>query len=243
MMKVMTLNINYYHDKHGSWEARKELICAAIRAADPDVIALQAVRRDQTVSQGEDQATQLARLLPVYQRAVFQPAVTYEDGAAEGSAFLSRLEILELSVIPGLEDTNQRIVLNALIDRPSGPLRLFNAHFSWVYEQGQRNIRETLPYLNSFSESAMLVGDFNIAPDNDLLKRFHEEGWVDVWAELRPEEQGYTFVENKRLANRIDYAWLKRELLRSVQDIAIVADNQDEKGRRPSDHVGLLVTL
>lgn len=45
-MKVLTDNINYYVDKHGPWPLRRIILRDIIQRVDPDVIALQAVRRN-----------------------------------------------------------------------------------------------------------------------------------------------------------------------------------------------------
>lgn len=185
MLKVMTLNINSYSTKHGPWSIRKGLIQKAIQNASPDIIALRAVRKESGVNNGEDQATQLARLLPECRYVVFQPAMHDGNGDSGGSAFLSRLKIVEtnyprLTLRPGLDDTNQRIVLTALLDLKTVPFYLFNAHFSWVYQQASDNLNETLPSINSFAGHALLVSDLNTTPDTDIMNRFCKEGWVDT---------------------------------------------------------------
>ncbi|GAB63344.1 MAG: hypothetical protein DWB56_05695 [Candidatus Jettenia sp.] len=247
MLKVMTFNINSYSTKHGPWSTRKILIRNAIQDASPDIIALQAVRKEFGVNNGADQATQIAELLPEYRYIIFQPAMHDENGNSGGSAFLSRLNIIEASCLkltlrPGLEDVNQRVVLTSVLNLKTGPFYLFNAHFSWVYQQASDNVHETLPYINSFTGYALLVGDFNTTPDTDIINRFRKEGWADTWAELCPQDNGYTF-ESDHLTKRIDYAWANDSLKQRITAVEIVANNYDTGGKRPSDHIGLLVTL
>ncbi len=248
MLKVMTLNINYYGTKHGPWSVRRKLIQQVIQAARPDIIALQAVRQDPAVQHSIDQAAQLAELLPEYVYRIFQEAAHTPDGGSEGSAFLSRIKILEshsleLSLRPGLEDNNPRVVLHARFDLPGSPFHIFNAHFSWVFQQALDNADEALAYTHSLAGRAMLVGDLNTIPTDEPMKRFGAAGWTDAWATLRPDQEGFTFVESGRLAKRIDYAWVNALLEPELQSIDIVADNQTAEGARPSDHAGLLITL
>lgn len=243
----MTLNINYYGSKHGLWSVRKGFIQKVIQNASPDIIALQAVKREPAVNNGVDQASQLAELLPEYQYVVFQEAVNYENGSSDGLAFLSRFEVVEtdyivLTLHPGLEDTSQRILLNALFDLPTGPFHVFNAHFSWIYQQALKNLNETLPYINSFTKQSLLIGDLNMTPDTEVIRQLSKEGWIDIWAKLHPDDNGYTF-ESNYLTKRIDYAWIHNSLEQQVKAIEIVANNHDENGNRPSDHVGLLFQL
>jgi exonuclease III len=89
----------------------------------------------------------------------------------------------------------------------------------------------------------MLVGDLNITPESGLLEPFAAGGWIDVWSDLRPREDGFTFLEDGRLAKRIDYVWVNRELRPHVEGIGIVADSKHETGAKASDHVGLQVSV
>ncbi|HEY9877354.1 MAG TPA: endonuclease/exonuclease/phosphatase family protein [Leptolyngbyaceae cyanobacterium] len=248
MLRIMTLNINYYGTQHGPWEVRQQLIANAIAKSQPDIIALQAVAQDPAIAEGQDQASQLASQLQGYPYHLFCPAQIHADGRVEGMAILSSLPLAishyrELSLRPDLEDTNPRILLHARFDLPEGPFHLFNAHFSWVAEQTQDNLNEVLPYLQTFAGNAVLVGDLNTAPDSSLMAQFREEGWVDSWAERYPQEDGYTFVEGGKLCKRIDYVWVREELQARIKDVEIMADTVSEKGARASDHLGLLATL
>jgi endonuclease/exonuclease/phosphatase family metal-dependent hydrolase len=248
MFKVMTLNVNYFMDRYGPWQIRKELVCEAIRAVEPDAIALQAVRCDPAVHQGLDQASQLATLLPEYRQVLFQPAIEDFHGIAEGSALVACSPWREtgsrrLTLLPGLDDQNQRVVLAAIFDLGEHGVNLFNAHFSWVHEQARLNLSETLTFICPFSGPGMLVGDLNAPPDSDLWQPLIAAGWTDVWAALYPDQPGYTFVEGDRLSKRIDYVWVNEELRPYVRDIEVVATGLHPSGARASDHAGLLVTF
>ena len=248
MLNIMTLNANYYGDQFGPWPIRRELIREAIVQADPDIIALQAVRKDPEKFDGADQATQLANLLSGYDQVVYQPADPHESGITEGSAFISRLEIQgtdyrPLTFIPDLDDPNHRAVLKAVFNVQEGKLLLYNGHFSWISRQAEKNIQEALEYMVPMSGFTLLVGDLNTTPDSVLFKPFREDGFIDAWRELHPGENGYTFMERANLSKRIDYAWLGPELKEHLMAIEIIADQVTDTGARASDHAGLLVTL
>ncbi len=247
MYQVLTLNLNYYGMKHGPWFTRREIICDVIRNANPDLVAFQAVEADPAVAEGLDQATQLARLLPDYRYVFFQPAQRMPTGGTQGSAFLSRRRLetptyLSLTKIQDLDDTNKRVLLAARLDLTAGPLHVFNGHFSWVAEQAHANVAEALPYMETFSGRALLVGDLNNTPDSTAWQQIRRMDWIDVWAQLHPEEPGYTF-ESSSPTMRIDYAWVDSELEHLVSAIEIVADQPNAEGMRASDHFGLLITL
>lgn len=248
MLKIMTLNLNYYGGQYGPWDARRDLIFLAIREERPDILAFQAVRKDPTISNGLDQAAQIAGILPEYSHSYFEPAMKGDSGSEEGSALLARLPWIdtgcqELTLLPGLEDKNKRLMLAARFDGQGGPLTLLNAHFSWVSEQARVNIEEALRFAGSFQGRRILVGDLNTTPESDLWQPLIEAGWKDAWAQLQPQDPGYTFVEDGRLAKRIDYAWVSPELIGQIKQIRVVAGEVNESGVRVSDHAGLLVTL
>lgn len=270
MLRVMTLNLNGYVEKHGEWTARRGLILSAIQSVQPDILALQAVAKDNRRFGGHDQATQLAlqgasvaggtpASAPVedrpgehepkggYSHIYFQPAAAAVDGIEAGTAIVSRLpfaatDYLRLSLLPDLEDTTRRVVLMARFDRPNGPFYLFNAHFSWVREQLENNLAEALPWLTAVEAPALLVGDLNAPAGEGLLTLLREAGWVDAWETLRGGEPGHTF-EAGQPSIRIDYAWANPYLAGRLSAIDIVCTEEGPAGEHVSDHYGLLVSI
>jgi endonuclease/exonuclease/phosphatase family metal-dependent hydrolase len=242
-MKVMTLNINYYMTKHGPWNKRKENIAALIQEQNPDIILLQAVKQDPRVGGGIDQAAQLLVQMEEYQHYYYQSVTTYQDESKDGSAIISRFPIMAvdhiiLTLMPGLEDPNTRTLLTCLLETPYGPLRVFNAHFSWVYEQAALNMEEARAFLKSFSEPAVLGGDFNTTPEMDILDGLREDSWVDAWTRMHPDEPGYTF-EAPDPTLRIDYIWVSPALSPNLSQIVILEHRGADQSARLSDHLGL----
>jgi exonuclease III len=89
----------------------------------------------------------------------------------------------------------------------------------------------------------LLVGDLNITPESGHLDPFSDAGWTDAWSELRPQEGGFTFFEAGRLARRIDYVWVNRDLRPYLAGVDIAAHLQHSSGARVSDHVALQAAL
>ncbi|HEX6929439.1 MAG TPA: endonuclease/exonuclease/phosphatase family protein, partial [Gammaproteobacteria bacterium] len=191
MLTVMTQNLNYYANRHGAWPRRRELLCDAIRDAEPDVVALQAVCSDPSIDDGTDQATQLSRALSNYPYVFFYPAKVTDAGREEGSAIISRIAlheptVRELSLRKNLEDNNPRVIQHARFDLEKGALNVFNAYFSWVEEQAADNIAECVAFLGRASGPALLVGDFNIPAGSILLRQLEAAGFTDLWLESNP---------------------------------------------------------
>jgi endonuclease/exonuclease/phosphatase family metal-dependent hydrolase len=246
MFRILTQNLNYYIDRHGAWDARRDMLVELLNRWQPDLAAFQAVRRDLSQYDGLDQAAQLARQAG-YAFTCFQPADSEIGGLEAGSALISRLPIqdvdfLRLTNIGGIEDTSRRVLLSGRVDSGAGSLHVFNAHFSWVAEQLQNNIDEALPFITAVQEPAVLVGDLNAPAGQGLLYLFEEAGWVDAWKALHPAQPGFTF-EAGRPSIRIDYAWLNPFLAARLQAVDLVADQTGPHGEHVSDHYGLMVTL
>jgi endonuclease/exonuclease/phosphatase family metal-dependent hydrolase len=246
-MKIMTLNINGYGSKHGSWIARKPLIGKAIREASPDVVALQAVRKEIRLAGGVNQAAQVATAVSGFPYVAFEPASLAVDGSAEGLAFLGKNAPLEtsglrLSLPQVAEDPARRMVFQGLF-RPNGQtLRVFNAHFSWIPEQNEANLREALAFLRTYEGPAVLVGDFNAPPDAASLALLAKEGWTDLWANLKEGDPGFTF-EADEPDRRIDFIWANREAAERVRSIEVLRAPENDEGNRLSDHLGLVATI
>lgn len=246
MFKIMTLNINYYGAKFGPWNARKELIATVIDDLQPDVVVLQAVRRDSQLEGGRDQAQQLADLLADYPTVHFAPSAHYDDGREEGGAMLARgpiesTEIHPLTYEPNPEDFNERALLVARVRIHGGAIAVVNGHFSWVPAINRRNVDEALALLARLDAPAILAGDLNAPPDSAGMQRLRDSGWIDAWAALRDGDAGYTF-EADAPQQRIDYIWLHPQLAPRLRAIDVVSGRGDD-GARLSDHYGLIATF
>ena len=234
-LKLLTLNINFYGDKHGAWPERKDLIVEAIRNADPDVIALQAVG----AFDGSNQADEIEGSLSGYSTH-FEPI-----GDDQGMAVISRLPILatettELSRRSGHDDSFDRIVLRALIESSFGPVNLFNAHVSWVDHQALENIGEVMSFVDCFSGPKLIAGDFNQTPDKPAIKKLAGGGWTDTFAAAYPGENGFTF-EADGPEMRIDYIWANRPISQNLTGVQIVGNASGHA--RMSNHLGLTATF
>lgn len=243
MLNLMTMNVNLYEEKHGPWPRRRRVIEEAARAADVDLLALQAVRRHKDVEGGLDQGTQLADSLGLEHR-LFRPAYRRDDGSEDGVALLSKrplvgFEARELSTREGTEDPWPRVVLRTQVSA-SITISVVNAHLSWVPEQNEDNAVELVAFLEEHEGPTLVVGDFNATPDAPSLRRLRDAGYLDVWRRLRPGDSGFTF-ESHAPDKRIDYVLVTVDLASRLEQIHVVAGGED--GSRGSDHLGLVVTL
>lgn len=244
MLKILTLNLNYYEPKHGLWHDRRKLITKAIEDKAPDIIAFQAVARDPAIEYGKDQAAQFCDIFGDFNYHYFEPA--FGNDIQYGSAIISKLpfvecESLKLTLKQGTEDKNPRVLLRAEFDIEGELFFLFNGHFSWVPEQAKNNVTEAVAFFNETNESALLVGDLNTPPDSEVFEPLIKGGWTDMWKAKCRGLDGFTFKSDKPFT-RIDYAWANQELKNRFLGIELVKEKNGHNVRM-SDHLGLLVSI
>lgn len=247
-LKVMTLNIDCYRPKHGSWWTRRRVIASAIHAASPDVVAFQCVRADPTLEGGVDQARQIARELPGLYYAHFVAAADLGHGVREGSAFLSRTPLRDpashrFAAEGDGDGGGGSVVLAASVRRDDFSLRVANCHFSRGASRNARDVDAALAILGRDAEPCLAVGDLDETPDCETVAELERDGWTDLWAALRPHEHGSTFESNRPFV-RLDYAWADSRLAPRVRAIDLAAAKPDPwTGARASDHLALVVEL
>lgn len=246
MLRIATLNLNYYFEKHGTWELRKQLIVEQLQNKAPHIIVFQAVAKHVDRYGGKDQAFQLCEELKGFQSHYFQEAQTAADGTQQGNAVIAVFPMIEksfqkLTLTSGLDDTSQRIVMRTTFKSKEGRFDLYNAHFSWVEEQATVNVEETLQFMDKGNPMAVLAGDLNTQSDSIAFLPFQKRKFTDAWYIYRKNEQGYTF-ESDNPAMRIDYFWISPTLSGKLNNVEILAPSSDSPARL-SDHHGLLLEL
>lgn len=246
-MKIMTLNINLHGTKHGPWPERKKLICEAIRRKNPDIVALQAVRKSPLANGGKSQAEEIAHDLTGYAHVAFQGFMEHEEGI-DGQAFLSRVpmeksDFLQLTVLPeNMEDPYRRFVYHAVFNPGKKPFHVYNGHFSWVDAQNEANLHEAMTFIRPTEEPAVVVGDFNATSDKAPLELLRRAGWVDLWQKLKGNDPGFTF-EAPSPSIRIDYVWANPAAAAGAREIHLVSGESADRKIRLSDHAGLCASF
>jgi endonuclease/exonuclease/phosphatase family metal-dependent hydrolase len=118
-----------------------------------------------------------------------------------------------------------------------------------------QQVTELQSFTNGFSESKIVVGDFNAGPDQSEaihMAEIYYDSWVNAMnigtASAYPDNPVYLHTRTRR--GRIDYAWLskgtgnlvvKNAQIPDVRDlnntnVVIFLGTADDKGVRPSDH-------
>jgi endonuclease/exonuclease/phosphatase family metal-dependent hydrolase len=259
-VRVATWNLWW---RFGHWEQRWAPIVQTLRAADPDLIALQEVWEEGD----RNQAAELAEALGDYHHVY---AHRWEGAEVKfGNAVLSRWPIdgHEWRPLPAPADEDElRTVLRADVGGPRGPLSIFSTHLH--YRLFHSDIRqEQVAAICEFAREtatpdypAVVAGDFNATPDADEIRMMTGRTSVpappvvfqDAWEAAADGEPGVTWSRRNPYAAesgegdlRIDFVftgWPPDRGRGSAVTAALLGD-QPVGGVWPSDHFGVVVDL
>ena len=199
-MRLVTYNIQYGKGKDGEYDLGR----IADAVSDADIIGLQEVTRHLPPNVDQDQPAEIAALLAdrywVYAApADFDASVRRDDGtivhrrAQFGNMLLSRWPILSsrVELMPRVRTYDkvalQRGVLEAIIDHPDGPLRVYVVHLDHLLERqrvvevehllrfahdalrhgaGATGLSGRLGAATEVPEEFIVMGDCNMLPDS-----------------------------------------------------------------------------
>ena len=220
-MKVMSFNTqsctNYLEKK-----IDYEIIAKAICDQDPDIVGLQEMRG---AGEYPDFANveKLSELtgMPYY---YFAKALTWPNGGY-GNAFLSRIPILEAETVmipdpevrgyKGYYET--RCILKAKLE---GGITVLVTHMGLNPDEHENAVKTVLA--NVTEEKCILMGDFNMRPDNALLSPIYER-MTDTATEFDGDKLSYP--SDSPIA-KIDYIFVSKDISVLSADIpAIVASD------------------
>lgn len=176
-LRVMTFNVK-------SCTEGIERVAAAIRAAQPDVVALQEVDNGTTRAQGLDQARELAALVGM-EHVAHIPA-TRMHGGDYGMALLSRLPIRKLSRhrLPVEDGMEPRIVAHAILDADGTEVSLYKTHLSPMPERGALRAEQADLVARLMARDhrpKILMGDLNDGASSAAVRRL-TRNLQDTWA-------------------------------------------------------------
>lgn len=216
---VMTYNIQHGRSSDDRL-VNLERQAAVIRESGADIVGLQEVDRHWSERSGfQDEAAILARLLRMHvvygANLDLDPLNPGEPRRQYGTAILSRFPILESrnTLLPKfLDRSEQRGVLEALINVRGVPVRVFNTHLqndrtgaNYAAERTAQ-VAAILDLARAASGPAILLGDLNARPDWPELAPIYAAGYIDAW-QAGGEGDGYTISPLNPFA-RIDYIFV-----------------------------------
>ena len=175
-LKVMTFNTQHCLD----YLAQKidfEVMAEAIRREEPDIVGLNEMRG---AGQNEEYAAQVDILseLTGMKYFHFAPAIEFPGGGPYGNGFLSRIPIVkaETVMIPdpvekkydGYYET--RCILKATLE---GGITVLCSHFGLNPDELENAVSTVVENLTD--EKCVLMGDFNMRPEDKMLLPIREK--------------------------------------------------------------------
>jgi len=182
-LKIMSFNISSGVTIDGHLDL--ELTASVIEGADVDIAGLQEV--DQHFSERTnftDQIKWLADRLNMHSafgpNLIVPPADARWPVHAYGNALLSRYPITSyrnhlLEKLDSGKESEQRGVLEAVIDIEDISIAFFNTHLSLKERQLEHNVKELLEIIREKKVPIILTGDFNANPDSPHMLKIEDE--------------------------------------------------------------------
>lgn len=173
-MKLTLMSFNVLHCmNYITKEIDFDAFAAEIRKHNADIIGLNEMRDQGTHPEYQAQARILAEKLGYYY--YFAEAIKFQGTNPYGNAILSRYPIVnaETILIPDPEVRaykgyyETRCVLKAKIDVCDG-LNVFVTHFGLNPDEHENAVKTVVA--NVKDEKCVLMGDFNLKPDSELLQ-------------------------------------------------------------------------
>ena len=218
-MQIKLMSFNTQHCLNFiTKEIDYEIMTDAIKKCQADIIGLQEMR-DESETEGYDaQAKIIAEKLGFYY--YFAEAIKFDGKNPYGNALISRYPIksAETILIPdpivreydGYYET--RCLLKAVIDVGEG-LNVFVSHFGLNPDE-HRNAVETI-VSNITTESCVLMGDFNVQPDNPVLAPIMEKLYDTAEMFSSPKLTFPTDIPSVK----IDYIFVSEDLVVNEADV------------------------
>lgn len=174
-LRILCYNIHYGQGMDGQYDIPR--LAAAIKAADPDLVALQEVDVGVRRSGQVHQLQELGKLTGLTAR--YGPTQHYEGGLF-GNAILTRLPILDelIQPLPYTEakpelQTYPRGALVLTVQAPDGkPLRFISTHFQHNVPEdriAEAHAINTLFAAEGDGLRTILAGDFNAKPNEEPI--------------------------------------------------------------------------
>lgn len=236
-LKLVTFNI--WHNQ-GDWAARQPLLIQAIRAADPDVIALQEVLEDAAVGL-PNQARTLADALGGYEMHFVS---TDPEGAPRryGNAILSRLPVLahDSKKLEPLDD--YRTALRVRVDVGGKVIDIVDTHLAWQQDAQAvrgRQIADLLGWLPQDGTPLIVMGDFNAVQEDAGLNVLTGPRFFSA---LPRGTVTTTLNPAKGHPNRvIDHIFVEAAYF--APGTSSLLGDSPANGEYPSDHFGVAATV
>ena len=179
LLRVLTFNIQHCHPYlQKEWDTIDvSLFADVIRCFDPDIVGLNEVRGEGPSPDYREQADLLARATGYH--AFFAPAIEVPGGGPYGNAILSKEKPTETAVLPipdPLRDPSRSGYESRCIAKAVFPfgVTLLTTHFGLNPDEARNAVDAVCAAVRAADTPVVLTGDFNLRPDDPLLRPIRE---------------------------------------------------------------------
>ncbi len=224
-MKIMSFNtqhcLNYVEQKIDF-----PIMANAIKACEADIVGLNEMHGEGNHFEYTDQTKTLSELtgIPHY---YFAKATDIDDEGPFGNAILSKYPILSVENIPipdpenptGTDLYETRSLLKAKLENG---IIVMITHFGLNHDEHLNAVKVVME--NIEKEKCILMGDFNVTPDNEVLKPI-KEAMFDTAALYSPDLKSFPSINPYK---KIDYIFTSHDLVVKTADIPdiVAADHR-----------------
>jgi len=237
--ELTLVTFNIWHNQ-SDWPARLPLLVAALRAEDPDVIALQEVLEDAAIGL-PNQARTLADALGGY---AVHFVSTDPEGAPRryGNAVLSRLPVaaVESRKLQPLDDYRTALRVRVLVGERA--VDVVNTHLAWQEDAAPVRARQIADLVSMLPEDGaplIVMGDFNAVQEDAGLAALTAPRFFSAL----PRGTAQTTLNPARghPPRVIDHIFVEAAGFAPVR--AAVIGSTPVDGEYPSDHFGVAATV
>ncbi|UVI29373.1 DUF7402 domain-containing protein [Paenibacillus spongiae] len=227
-IRAMSYNIHHAAGSDGKLDLKR--IGDIIKDSNADIIGLQEVDNNfGPRSNFEDQARRLSEYLGM---EFAYGANLNSNGHQYGTAVLSKYPIVSSENHLLFSMSEQRGLLETVIDVKGTQFRFFNTHLDWERaSERTQQIKEILEWGGKNEGPAIFVGDFNALPDSAEMQPMMQ-AYNDVFGSLGQNED-YTVP-----GMRIDYIFASENIVMQNADVLLT-----ETTRVASDHLPIIADL
>mgnify|MGYP001324223242 FL=1 len=254
LVKIMTFNLrqNVESDGENAWPYRMKAAAQTIRRHDADIIGIQEGLHGML----ED----LERLLPEYAwigegreggtKGEYAAILYKKDKWKIGTmGHFSLSEIPEQLGVKSWNTSNTRMCTWATLKSHTGAeLAAFNTHLDHISEEAQQKgmalIRERMKtFRNQTGLPVVLTGDFNVYPENAVVRGLEQEGYRNAYSVLYKENKVVGSTVHHFLGGEsgepIDYIFVSPDF----EIHHVVIDREQYEGKYPSDHYPVIAEV
>ena len=211
-MKFLTFNIQHGRDYIKKIIDLKNL-SDKIKDIDPDIIILNEVFGEGSLEMFGDEPKILANYL--HMNYFFGKAITISKGNY-GNAILSKYEIKNPEVFriedPKVHDEDTYYESRIIIKAEINGFICLGTHLGLANSERLNGINKLVELINSYQNNVVVMGDFNMIPDNPLLTPL-KNICDDVTKDLNPID--FLSFPSIDPVEKIDYIFISKDLTSS----------------------------